>query len=139
MIKKIEHIGIAVKDLTHAIDIYEKLLGVGSYKQEVVITEAVKTAFFLIGDSKLELLQATSPDSAIAKFLEKRGQGFHHIAFEVEDIEWEISRLRNEGFNLLHQTAKEGADNKQIAFLHPKSGLGMLIELCQEKNCKNSV
>ncbi|MBM3454515.1 MAG: methylmalonyl-CoA epimerase [Bacteroidetes bacterium] len=132
--KKIEHIGIAVKDLTHAIDIYEKLLGVGSYKQEVVITEAVKTAFFLIGDSKLELLQATSPDSAIAKFLEKRGQGFHHIAFEVEDIEWEISRLRNEGFNLLHQTAKEGADNKQIAFLHPKSGLGMLIELCQEKN-----
>jgi len=134
MIKKIEHIGIAVKDLTHAIDIYEKLLGVGSYKQEVVITEAVKTAFFLIGDSKLELLQATSPDSAIAKFLEKRGQGFHHIAFEVEDIEWEISRLRNEGFNLLHQTAKEGADNKQIAFLHPKSGLGMLIELCQEKN-----
>ncbi|MBM3161592.1 MAG: methylmalonyl-CoA epimerase, partial [Bacteroidetes bacterium] len=127
--KKIEHIGIAVEDLTHAVDIYEKLLGVGSYKQEVVITEAVKTAFFLIGDTKLELLQATSPDSAIAKFLEKRGQGFHHIAFEVEDIEWEISRLRNEGFNLLHQTAKEGADNKQIAFLHPKSGLGMLIEL----------
>ncbi|MBM3418138.1 MAG: methylmalonyl-CoA epimerase [Bacteroidetes bacterium] len=134
MIKKIEHIGIAVEDLTHAIDIYEKLLGVGSYKQEVVITEAVKTAFFLIGDTKLELLQATAPDSAIAKFLEKRGQGFHHIAFEVEDIEWEISRLRNEGFNLLHQTAKDGADNKQIAFLHPKSGLGMLIELCQEKN-----
>lgn len=134
MIKKIEHIGIAVEDLNVAIPIYEKLLGVSCYKQEFVASEEVKTAFFLLGDAKLELLEATEPNSPVAKFLEKRGGGFHHIAFEVDNIEKEIERLQKEEFNLLHITPKDGADNKRIAFLHPKSGLGMLIELCQEKS-----
>jgi methylmalonyl-CoA/ethylmalonyl-CoA epimerase len=134
MIKKIEHIGIAVEDLNHAIPIYEKLFGLPCYKQEEVESEAVRTAFFLIGESKLELLQATNSSSAIAKFLEKRGSGFHHIAFEVDDIDKEIKRLDEQGFSLLHLTAKDGADNKRIAFLHPKSGMGLLIELCQEKS-----
>jgi methylmalonyl-CoA/ethylmalonyl-CoA epimerase len=134
MIKKIEHIGIAVEDLNHAIPIYEKLFGVPCYKQELVASEAVKTAFFLIGDAKLELLEATESHSPIAKFLEKKGSGFHHIAFEVDNIEKEIERLQKDEFNLLHLTPKDGADNKRIAFLHPKSGLGMLIELCQEKS-----
>jgi methylmalonyl-CoA/ethylmalonyl-CoA epimerase len=134
MIKKIEHIGIAVEDLNVAIPIYEKLFDVSCYKQEVVASEAVKTAFFLLGDAKLELLEATEPNSPIAKFLEKRGSGFHHIAFEVDNIEKEIERLQKEEFSLLHMTPKDGADNKRIAFLHPKSGLGMLIELCQEKS-----
>ncbi len=134
MIKKIEHIGIAVEDLNVAIPIYEKLFGVSCYKQEFVASEEVKTAFFLLGDAKLELLEATEPNSPVAKFLEKRGGGFHHIAFEVDNIEKEIERLQKEEFNLLHITPKDGADNKRIAFLHPKSGLGMLIELCQEKS-----
>ncbi|MEY3084221.1 MAG: hypothetical protein RL037_401 [Bacteroidota bacterium] len=137
MIKKIEHIGIAVEDLKQAIPVYEKIFGVPCYKQERVDSESVITAFFSVGDSKLELLQATDPSSPIAKFLEKRGGGFHHIAFEVDHIETEITRLEKEGFSLIHLTPKDGADNKRIAFLHPKSGLGMLIELCQEKNSKN--
>ncbi|MFM7473653.1 MAG: methylmalonyl-CoA epimerase [Crocinitomicaceae bacterium] len=132
--KKIEHIGIAVEDLNLAIPIYEKLFGVPCYKQELVASEAVKTAFFLLGDAKLELLEATESNSPIAKFLEKKGSGFHHIAFEVDNIEKEIERLQKDEFNLLHLTPKDGADNKRIAFLHPKSGLGMLIELCQEKS-----
>ncbi|MFM7300225.1 MAG: methylmalonyl-CoA epimerase [Crocinitomicaceae bacterium] len=132
--KKIEHIGIAVEDLNHAIPIYEKLFGVPCYKQELVASEAVKTAFFLLGDAKLQLLEATESHAPIAKFLEKKGSGFHHIAFEVDNIEKEIERLQKDEFNLLHLTPKDGADNKRIAFLHPKSGLGMLIELCQEKS-----
>lgn len=134
MIKKIEHIGIAVQNLSDAIPIYEKLFETTCYKKEQVTSEGVITAFFKIGDSKIELLQATHQDSPIAKFLERRGGGFHHIAFDVEDIEHEISRLQQQGFDLLHSTPKDGADNKRIAFMHPKSSLGMLIELCQEKS-----
>lgn len=133
MIKKIEHLGFAVAAIDEAIVVYEKLLGTPCYKVEEVASESVKTAFFKVGESKIELLQATEPSSAIAKYLEKRGQGIHHIAFDVENIEQEISRLSNEGFQLIHQTPKDGADNKLIAFLHPKSTEGILVELCQEK------
>jgi methylmalonyl-CoA/ethylmalonyl-CoA epimerase len=133
MIKKIEHLGIAVKDLSVSIPLYEKLFQTPCYKTEAVESEGVKTAFFQIGESKIELLEASNPESPIAKFLEKRGAGFHHVAFEVDDIDEEIKRLSNEGFQLIHSTPKDGADNKRIAFLHPKSSDGLLVELCMEK------
>ncbi len=133
MIKKIEHLGIAVKDLNVSIPLYEKLFQTPCYKTEAVESEGVKTAFFQIGESKIELLEASNPESPIAKFLEKKGAGFHHVAFEVDDIDKEIERLSNEGFQLIHTSPKDGADNKRIAFLHPKSSDGLLIELCMEK------
>ena len=131
--KKIEHIGIAVKDLNSANNIYSKLLNTSPYKMEKVDSENVNTSFFQVGESKIELLEGTSPDSPISKFIEKRGEGVHHIAFEVDDIEKEIARLTKEGFQMIHEKPKDGADNKLIAFLHPKSSNGVLIELCQEK------
>jgi methylmalonyl-CoA/ethylmalonyl-CoA epimerase len=134
MIKKIEHLGIAVKELNSAISMYEKLFQTNCYKIEEVASEGVKTAFFQIGESKIELLEATNPESPIAKFLEKKGAGFHHVAFETTDIEVEIERLISEGFELIHVTPKDGADNKRIAFLHPKAVNGLLLELCQEKS-----
>lgn len=130
---KIEHLGIAVRSIDASLQIYEKLLNQSCYKTENVESEGVKTAFIQIGETKIELLEATRPDSPIAKFLEKKGQGIHHIAFDVSDIEAEIKRLQSEGFELIHQSPKEGADNKLIAFLHPKSTDGVLVELCQEK------
>ncbi len=129
--EKIEHIGIAVADLNKAKTLYEKLLGVSCYKTETVESEGVKTAFFKIDQSKIELLEATNPQSPIAKFIAKRGEGMHHIAFEVKDIKAEISRLQNEGFTVLNKEPKRGADNKWVVFLHPKSTAGVLIELCQ--------
>lgn len=133
MILKIEHLGIAVNNIQESLKVYESLLGTSCYKLEEVESEGVKTAFLEIGESKIELLEATNPDSPIAKFLAKKGKGIHHIAFETNDIEAEISRLKVNGFELIHQTAKDGADNKIIAFLHPKSTDGILVELCQEK------
>lgn len=130
--KKIEHIGIAVNNLEEASVLYEKLLGVAVYKKEEVISEGVKTAFFKNGPNKIELLEATNPESAIAKFITIKGEGIHHIAFEVEDIITEINRLKKEGFIVLNEIPKKGADNKWVAFLHPKSTNGVLIELCQE-------
>lgn len=129
--KKIEHIGIAVKNLDEANILYEKLLGTPSYKQEEVKSENVITSFFKIGQSKIELLQATSEDSAIHKFIEKKGEGFHHIAFCVSNIEEEVKRLISEGFKPLMDKPKLGADNKLVFFFHPKSTGGMLIEICQ--------
>jgi methylmalonyl-CoA/ethylmalonyl-CoA epimerase len=134
MIKKIEHLGIAVKDLNVSIQLYQKLFQSECYKIESVESEGVKTAFFQVGESKIELLEASNPDSPIAKFLEKKGPGFHHVAFETSDIDSEIQRLINEGFELIHKTPKDGADNKRIAFLHPKAVDGLLLELCQEKS-----
>jgi methylmalonyl-CoA/ethylmalonyl-CoA epimerase len=134
MIKKIEHLGIAVKDFEKSIAVYEKLFQTPCYKIEKVESEGVNTAFFQIGESKIELLEATKPESPIAKFLEKKGNGFHHVAFETDNIEGEINRLIKAGFELIHQTPKDGADNKRIAFLHPKSADGLLVELCQEKS-----
>lgn len=132
MLKKIEHIGIAVKDLEVSNELFEKLLGVPAYKSEEVESEGVITSFFQKGPNKMELLAATKPDSVIAKFLDKRGEGVHHIAFEVDDIVLEIARLKKEGFVVLDEKPKKGADNKWVAFLHPKSTGGILIELCQE-------
>lgn len=129
---KIEHIGIAVNNLSEANDLYEKLLGVAPYKTEEVESEGVKTSFFKCGESKIELLEATNESSPIAKFVEKRGEGIHHLAFAVEDIEAEIKRLTSQGFVLLNETPKKGADNKLVAFLHPKSASGVLVELCQD-------
>ena len=137
MIKKIEHLGIAVKSLDETIPLYEKLLQTTCYKTESVSSEGVNTAFFQIGDSKIELLEANNQNSPIAKFLSKRGEGFHHVAFEVDDIEEELARLQKLDFILLHLSPKEGADNKRIAFLHPKSTNGMLIELCQDTISKS--
>jgi methylmalonyl-CoA/ethylmalonyl-CoA epimerase len=131
--KKVEHIGIAVKDLANANELFAKLFNQEAYKVESVESEGVSTSFFQLGETKIELLEATKEDSAIAKFIEKRGEGIHHIAFEVEDIEAEMKRLQGEGFQLIHQSPKDGADNKRICFLHPKSTNGVLIELCQEK------
>ena len=131
---KIEHLGIAVESLDISIPLYEKLLNTSCYKIEEVQSEGVRTAFFKIGDSKIELLEATNPDSPIAKFLAKKGKGIHHIAYDVTDIESEIKRLLEEGFELITLSPKDGADNKRIAFLHPKSTDGVLVELCQEKN-----
>ena len=133
MLKKIEHLGIAVDSIEESLKMYESLLGTSCYKLESVESEGVKTAFLQIGESKIELLQATNSDSPIAKFLSKKGKGIHHIAFETDNIEDEIERLLAQGFELIHQTPKDGADNKRIAFLHPKSTDGILVELCQEK------
>ena len=133
MLKKIEHLGIAVDSIEESLKMYESLLGTSCYKFEAVESEGVKTAFLEIGESKIELLEATNSDSPIAKFLSKKGKGIHHIAFETDHIEDEIERLLAEGFELIHQTPKDGADNKRIAFLHPKSTDGILVELCQEK------
>jgi len=130
--KKIEHIGIAVNTLEQATIIYEKLFGVPAYKLEEVVSEGVKTAFFKSGPNKIELLEATNPESPIAKFIAKKGEGIHHIAFEVDDIIQEIFRLKKEGFVILNEIPKKGADNKLVAFLHPKGTNGVLIELCQE-------
>jgi methylmalonyl-CoA/ethylmalonyl-CoA epimerase len=132
--KRIEHLGIAVKSLEESIPMYEALLNTTCYKREGVASEGVMTAFFQIGESKIELLEATNEDSPIAKFLAKNGQGFHHVAFEVENIEAEITRLQHAGFQLIHEVAKDGADNKRIAFLHPKSTGSLLVEICQEKS-----
>ena len=132
--KKIEHLGIAVKDLEAAKETYKALLNIDPYKKEKVESEGVTTLFFKTGESKIELLSATNPESPIAKFIDKRGEGIHHIAFAVDDIEAEIKRLEAEGFRLLNATPKSGADNKLIAFLHPKSSNGVLVELCQEKS-----
>ena len=132
--KRIEHLGIAVKSLEESIPMYEALLNTTCYKREGVASEGVMTAFFQIGESKIELLEATNEDSTIAKFLAKNGQGFHHVAFEVENIEAEIERLQKVGFQLIHEVAKDGADNKRIAFLHPKSSGSLLVEICQEKS-----
>lgn len=133
MIKKIEHLGIAVEDLNTSIQVYERLLQTSCYKTEEVSSEGVKTAFFQVGESKIELLEATNPDSPIAKFLSKKGKGFHHIAFDTDNIYLEIERLITEGFELIHTSPKEGADGKIIAFLHPKSTDSLLVELCQDK------
>ncbi len=129
----VEHIGIAVKNLEMSIPLFEKLLNTSCYKTETVETEAVKTAFFKQGQTKIELLESLNQDGVIAKYIEKKGEGMHHIAFEVEDIYAEMMRLQNEGFVLLNTTPKDGADNKLVCFLHPKSTNGVLIELCQEK------
>jgi methylmalonyl-CoA/ethylmalonyl-CoA epimerase len=131
--KKIEHIGIAVKDIKSAGGIYEKLLNTTIYKVEDVDSEGVKTAFLQTGPNKIELLEATTTDSPISKFIEKKGEGIHHIAFEVDDIEAEMQRLKQEGFILLNEKPKPGADNKLVCFVHPKSTNGVLIELCQSK------
>jgi methylmalonyl-CoA/ethylmalonyl-CoA epimerase len=130
--KKVEHIGIAVKNFSEANSLYYKLLGVEPYKAEYVESEGVNTSFFRVGETKIELLEATNPDSAIAKFIEKRGEGIHHIAFEVEDIIAEMQRLKQDGFILLNEQPKKGADNKLVCFVHPKSANGVLIELTQE-------
>jgi methylmalonyl-CoA/ethylmalonyl-CoA epimerase len=130
--RKIEHIGIAVKNLAASNTLFEQLLGQPPYKEETVASEGVKTSFFKNGPNKIELLEATNPDSPIAKFIEKKGEGIHHIAFDVEDIVVEIARLKKEGFIVLNEIPKKGADNKLVAFLHPKSTNGVLIELCQE-------
>lgn len=133
MARKIEHLGIAVKDLQSAEALYTRLLGVQPYKQEAVESEHVITSFFRTGESKIELLQATDPNSAIAKFIEKRGEGLHHVAFDVENIHAEMIRLKAAGFTLLNEPPKDGADNKLICFIHPRDTHGVLIELCQEK------
>jgi methylmalonyl-CoA/ethylmalonyl-CoA epimerase len=130
--RKIEHLGIAVQDLEAANALYTALLGVPPYKQEEVESEHVLTSFFQVGETKIELLQATSEASAIHGFIEKRGEGIHHIAFDVEDIYAEIERLKGEGFRMIHETPKQGADGKIIAFLHPKTSGKVLVELCQD-------
>jgi methylmalonyl-CoA/ethylmalonyl-CoA epimerase len=133
MLRKIEHIGIAVKDLSASNKLFQDILGVAPYKEELVQSENVLTSFFQVGESKIELLQATSPNSAIAKFLEKNKEGMHHIAFDVEDIFSEIERLKGLGYVMIHDEPKAGADDKLIAFMHPKSSNGVLIELCQDR------
>ncbi len=129
---KIEHIGIAVKNIEQSNELFSKLFGKSPYKLEKVESENVSTSFFMMGENKVELLEATNTDSAIAKFIDKKGEGIHHIAFEVENIVEEMKRLKAEGFVLLSEEPKKGADNKLICFLHPKSANGVLIELCQE-------
>ncbi|MEM8926602.1 MAG: methylmalonyl-CoA epimerase [Bacteroidota bacterium] len=129
---KIEHLGIAVKDVEASNRLFEKLLGVAPYKMEEVESEGVKTSFFKSGPNKIELLEATKPESAIAKYLEKKGEGIHHIAFAVDDLEGEVKRLEGEGFVVLPGFPKKGADNKRVAFLHPKGTNGVLVELCQD-------
>lgn len=132
MLLHIEHIGIAVRSLPDANALYTQLLGVAPYKEESVASEHVNTSFFKTGETKIELLQASDPSSAIAKFIEKKGEGIHHIAFEVSDILAEMARLKAEGFVLLNEEPKKGADNKLICFIHPKSAHGVLVELCQD-------
>ncbi len=135
-INKIEHLGIAVNDIEQANEVYEKLLGVPPYKQEEVESESVITSFFKVGDSKIELLASTDDEGPIARFIAKKGEGIHHIAFDVDDIQLELDRLEKEGFRLINKVPKPGADNKIIAFVHPKSTHGVLIELCQENTVK---
>ncbi len=130
---KIEHIGIAIKSAEVSVPLFNKLYNTEPYKIEIVESEKVKTIFYQVGPNKMELLEATSPESTIAKYIEKKGEGIHHIAYEVDDIYAEISRLKAEGFEFIHNEPKQGADNKLIAFLHPKSTNGVLIELCQER------
>ncbi|GAA4968035.1 methylmalonyl-CoA epimerase [Algibacter aquimarinus] len=132
MMNKIEHIGIAVKNIDESNSLFTKLFGEPHYKTETVESEGVKTSFFKVGDNKIELLEATKADSPIAKFIDKKGEGIHHIAFDVDDIELEAKRLKEEGFIVLNEIPKKGADNKLIVFLHPKTTNGVLIELCQE-------
>ena len=131
LMQKIEHIGIAVKNIAESNLLFAKLLGAAHYKMEEVASEGVMTSFFQVGENKVELLEATNPDSPIAKFIEKKGEGIHHIAFDVKDIHAEMQRLENEGFILLNPIPKRGADNKLVCFLHPKGTNGVLIELCQ--------
>jgi len=133
VMQKLEHIGIAVKDLATSIPLFEKLLNSQCYKTEQVEGEKVNTAFFRSGESKIELLESTDPDGIIARFIEKKGEGLHHIAFDVADIEAEMNRLKKEGFVLLNETPKPGADNKLVCFLHPKHTNGVLIELCMDR------
>lgn len=130
--EKIEHIGIAVKSIESSNTLFAKLFGQSHYKMEEVASEGVNTSFFQVGPNKVELLEATNSDSPIAKFIEKKGEGIHHIAFDVEDIHAEMERLRGEGFTVLNEKPKKGADNKLVCFLHPKSTNGVLIELCQD-------
>ena len=130
---KIEHLGIAIKSLDTSDNLFSNLLGKSSYKQESVEREGVTTSFYQLGESKIELLEATNPESPIAKFIDKKGEGIHHIAFGVEDIRAEIERLKAEGFVFISEEPKDGADNKLVVFLHPKSTNGVLVELCQEK------
>ena len=130
---KIEHLGIAVKTLENSDSLFERLLGKPNYKQESVEREGVTTSFYQVGDSKIELLEATNPESPIAKFIDKKGEGIHHIAFGVENIYAEIERLKSKGFVFISEVPKDGADNKLVVFLHPKSTNGVLVELCQEK------
>jgi len=132
MIKKIEHVGIAVKNLEKSKELFKKLLGQASYKTENVESENVTTSFFKIGEQKIELLKSTAENSSISRFLDRRGEGMHHLALHVEDIPKEIQRLENEGFSFVSKTPVKGADNKMIVFLHPKTTNGVLIELCQE-------
>jgi methylmalonyl-CoA/ethylmalonyl-CoA epimerase len=132
LMNKIEHIGIAVKNLKDSNELFFKLFGEPHYKTEEVKSEGVNTSFFKVGDNKIELLEATKENSPINKFIEKKGEGIHHIAFDVDDIVGEIKRLKKEGFKVLNETPKKGADNKLVAFLHPKSSNGVLIELCQD-------
>jgi methylmalonyl-CoA/ethylmalonyl-CoA epimerase len=134
---RIEHIGIAVKSLENSIPLFEKILNTPCYKTEEVASEKVATAFLKTGPNKIELLASTTEDGVIAKYIEKKGEGIHHIAFEVEDIHAEMERLRSEGFVLLNEQPKEGADNKLVCFLHPKGTNGVLLELCQEKGQKS--
>lgn len=129
---KLEHIGIAVKNLKDSNQLFEQIFGSPSYKVETVESENVSTSFFQVGESKVELLEATDPQSAIAKFIDKKGEGIHHLAFEVDDIHSEMKRLASEGFQLINKEPKRGADNKLVCFLHPKSSNGVLVELCQE-------
>lgn len=133
MLNKIEHLGIAIKNMETSDHLFAKLIGTEPYKQESVEREGVKTSFFMVGDSKIELLEATNEESPIAKFIEKKGEGIHHIAFAVDDIFAEITRLKSEGFVFISEVPKDGADNKLVVFLHPKSTNGVLVELCQEK------
>ena len=133
---KIEHIGIAVKNLEKSNELFSKLFGKPSYKTEFVESEGVKTSFFKVGTNKIELIEAMNEDSPIAKFINKKGEGIHHIAFHVDNIEAEVKRLTKEGFVVLNETPKKGADNKLVVFLHPKSTNGVLIELCQEISLK---
>ena len=131
MLTNLEHLGLAVRDLPSATELYRKLLGCDPYKTEHVASEAVDTVFFQVGGSKIELLAGTSPESAITRFLEKKPEGIHHVAFEVDDIVAEMARLKGEGFVLLNEVPKPGADNKLVCFVHPKSAGGVLVELCQ--------
>ncbi|MBD2754552.1 methylmalonyl-CoA epimerase [Spirosoma validum] len=132
MLTNVEHIGIAVRDIAASNDLFTKLLNVAPYKSETIESENVTTSFFQVNQTKIELLEATSSESAIARFLEKKGEGIHHVAFEVDDIKAEMERLKNEGFTLVNEVPKRGADNKLVCFLHPKGTNGVLIELCQE-------
>jgi len=129
---KIEHIGIAVKSLSVSIPLFTKLLNTSCYKTEEVESEKVRTAFFKIGETKIELLESLEPEGVIARFIEKKGEGMHHIAFDVEDIEEEMARMQKEGFVFINEKVKKGADNKLVCFVHPKEANGVLIELCQE-------